>query len=241
MLKGKSMQKECRQIQHPQRFAAGRSLALLALIPALFMFSVCAHADDLKQVLDRLDTAAKDFHTTSASVEFDTIQTDPIPDNDVMTGVAYYERRGSSFEMAAHLHQHNGKPAEKAYIFSDGVLKESDTGKASDAHTINQASKYESYIMLGFGASGKQIAEKWDIKYLGSEKIDGITTDKLELMAKDPTVRKNIPKVTIWMDTDRAVSLKQVFDEGEGQTRVCRYTDIKVNQPLPAGAFGFNK
>ena len=185
MLKGKSMQRVPPDSASPKVRRGTKSGSSCADTRAIHVLGLRA-ADDLKQVLDRLDTAAKDFHTTSASVEFDTIQTDPIPDNDVMTGVAYYERRGSSFEMAAHLHQHNGKPAEKAYIFSDGVLKESDTGKASDAHTINQASKYESYIMLGFGASGKQIAEKWDIKYLGSEKIDGIKTDKLELVAKDP-------------------------------------------------------
>ena len=70
--------------------------------------------------------------------------------------------------------------------------------------------------MLGFGASGTQLEEKWTIKYLGTETIDGVKTDKLELVAKDPDVRKNIPKVTIWLDTSRAVSLKQVFDEGEG-------------------------
>ena len=95
--------------------------------------------------------------------------------------------------------------------------------------------------MLGFGASGKELAEKWNIKYLGTETIDGVKTDKLELVAKDPDVRKNIPKVTIWIDTARAVSLKQVFDEGEGQSYVCHYTNIKVNQPLPADAFTFDK
>ena len=55
-----------------------------------------------------------------------------------------------------------------------------------------------------------------------------------------PTFAKTIPKVTIWLDTSRAVSLKQVFDEGEGQSRVCYYTDIKVNQPLPKSAFSFD-
>ena len=83
--------------------------------------------------------------------------------------------------------------------------------------------------------------EKWNIKYLGNEIIDGVKTDKLELVAKDPTVRQNIPKVTIWLDTARAVSLKQVFDEKDGTTRTCHYTDIKVNQPLPGGAFSFDK
>jgi outer membrane lipoprotein-sorting protein len=218
-----------------------RKLTYFALIAASLILVRPMRADDLQQVLARLDAAAKDFHTTSASVEFDTIQTDPVPDTDVMIGNAFYERKGNSFEMAAHIHERNKQPAAITYIFSDGVLRQSDTGKASDARTINQASKYESYVMLGFGASGKQLTEKWDIKYLGTEKIDGVNTDKLELVAKDPTVRKNIPKVTIWLETDRAVSLKQIFDEGEGESRICHYTDIKVNQPLPPAAFSFDK
>ena len=93
--------------------------------------------------------------------------------------------------------------------------------------------------MLGFGASGTQLEEKWTIRYLGTETIDGINTDKLELVAKDPEIAKTIHKVTIWLDTARAVSLKQVFDEGEGQSYVCHYSDIKVNQPLPKDAFKF--
>jgi hypothetical protein len=41
------------------------------------------------------------------------------------------------------------------------------------------------------------------------------------------------------MDTSRAVSLKQVWDQGQGQSRVCVYFNIKVNQVLPADAFKF--
>lgn len=214
-------------------FSAVLFVALLPMQPA--------RAEDLASVLARLDAAAKNFHTTTAAFEFDTIQTDPIPDTDKMTGTAYYDREGTHFQMAAHITSDNSHPAAKAYIFSGGVLRESDTGKESDARSYTQAGKYESYLMLGFGASGSQLAEKWEIKYLGTEKIDGITTDKLELVAKDPAVRKNIPRVTIWLDTAHAVSLKQVFDEGEGQSRICYYKNIVVNQPLPKGAFRFDK
>ncbi|MGA2754849.1 MAG: hypothetical protein ABSE53_13905 [Terracidiphilus sp.] len=210
------------------------AVLLMALLP-----NQPARADDLASVLQKLDVAAKDFHTTIATFEFDTIQTDPIPDKDVMTGTAYYDRKRERFQMAAHISSHNDRPAAKAYIFSGGVLRESDTGKESDAKAYTQAGKYESYLMLGFGASGRDLADKWTITYLGTEVIGGIKTDKLELIAKDPTVRKNIPKVTIWLDTARAVSLKQVFDEGEGQSRICLYTNIKVNQPLPQDAFTF--
>jgi outer membrane lipoprotein-sorting protein len=47
------------------------------------------------------------------------------------------------------------------------------------------------------------------------------------------------PKVTIWVDPDRGVSLKQVFDEGQGESRVSLYSDIEVNKSLPADAFTF--
>jgi outer membrane lipoprotein-sorting protein len=145
--------------------------------------------------------------------------------------------------MAAHIRELNGKISNKVYTYASGVFKlyEKLTNQVT---RFSKASQYQSYLMLGFGASGKDLEEKWDIKYLGSENLlDGKTsvkTEKLELVAKDPEVRKNIPKVTVWMDPERGVSLKQIFDEGPGQYRVCVYFNIKVNQPLAADVFTFN-
>lgn len=214
--------------------------AFFALVAISFLPLRPAHSQNLASVLAKLDAAARDFHTVTATVEFDTIQTDPIYNKDVMTGTAYYERN-SHFQMAAHFTAYDGRPTKRAYVFSGGTLLYSDTGKEKDAKPYPQASKYESYFMLGFGASGKDLADKWNIADLGKETIDGVVTDKLELVAKDPNVLKMFPKVTIWLDTARAISLKQVFDEGDGQSRVCTYTNIKVNQPLPKTAFSFDK
>jgi outer membrane lipoprotein-sorting protein len=195
-------------------------------------------ADELQSVLHQLDVAAANFRTTAADFEFDSIQTDPIPDTDVQKGVVYYERKGTSFSMAAHINQVNSKPVPKVYAYSGGHLQLFEP-MIDQVTRINKASAYEGYLMLGFGASGKELAEKWEIKYAGSETIGGVKTDKLDLVAKDPTVRKNLPKVTIWVDPTRGVSLKQVFDEGQGQSRICTYSNIKVNLPLPADAFTF--
>ncbi len=82
---------------HSRNHSVFLTLVALAILPLR-----PAHAEDLASVLAKLDAAAKDFHTTTATFEFDTIQTDPVPDKDVMTGTAYYERKGSHFEMAAH-------------------------------------------------------------------------------------------------------------------------------------------
>jgi outer membrane lipoprotein-sorting protein len=105
--------------------------------------------------------------------------------------------------------------------------------------TFTKAGKYESYVILGFGASGKDLQAKWDIKYVGSETLNGVKTEKLELVAKDPDVRKNLSKVEIWLDPDHAVSLKQVLTFSSTSTYVAQYSNFKFNEPLPGEAFTF--
>ena len=218
---------------HPRKLVFAASIAL-ALLPLRAAWA----ADNLESVLRKLDAAAANFHTTSAEVEFVTVTTQPIYDKDVQKGATYYKREGSSFQWAAHISEVNGKPVPKVVVLSGGTLKLYEK-LLDQVTTITKLSQYQSWFMLGFGASGKELEEKWDIKYLGPEKIDGVTTQKLEMVAKDANVRKNIPKVTVWMDTDRGVSLQQVFDQGGGQSRTCHYTNIKVNQRLPGDAFTF--
>jgi outer membrane lipoprotein-sorting protein len=216
-----------------KRFIVAASIAVLLLAASA---AFAAPADEKDRVLRRLDEAARNFHSTSADFQFDSVQTDPIYDKDIQRGTVYYKRTGSTFQMAAHVNEHNGKPSPKIYGFSGGVFRLFEVG-LNQVTTYKKASKFESYVMLGFGASGKDLADKWEVRYLGSETLSCVKTEKLELIAKDPSVRKNLPKVTIWVDPERGVSLKQVFDEGPGQYRVCVYFNFKVNQPLPADAF----
>jgi outer membrane lipoprotein-sorting protein len=217
----------------------GNRLALAVAIALALLPARAAHAaDDLAQVLSRLDAAAANFHSSAADFEFDSVTTDPIFDKEIQKGIVYYERKGNAFQMGIHIREENSKPVPKVVVISGGVFKLYEA-KTNQVTTSNKASKYESYLMLGFGASGKDLQKKWDIKYIGTETLDGVKTEKLELVAKDPQVLKLFPKVTIWMDTERGVSLKQVFDEGPGQYRVCVYFNFKTNQPLPGDAFTF--
>ena len=212
----------------------------LTLVPAHPAFA--APQDDLKGVLDRLNAAAAGFRSTSADVEFDTIETDPVYDKDVQVGIVYYDRKENAFRMGVHITQHNGKPSAKAYTYAGGALKLFEPG-VDQVTTYGKAGKWEGYVMLGFGASGKDLQAKWDIKYLGSEPLsDGKTsvkTEIIELVPKDPDLGKNLLKVTIWVDPDRAISLKQVFTLSATNSRVCLYSNFKLNQSLPADAFTF--
>ena len=215
----------------------GRKLVITAFL-ALLLPVPGAFADDLEGVLRKLDAAAASFQSTTADFEFDSTQTDPVPDTDVQKGIVYYDRKGNAFQMGVHINEVNGKPVPKIITVSGGVFKLYEQ-LPNQVTTSSKVSKYESYLVLGFGASGKDLQQKWNITYLGSETLNGIKTDKLQLIAKDPQVLKLFTKVVIWIDPSRGVSLKQFFDEGQGQSRTCIYSNIKVNQPLPADAFTF--
>jgi outer membrane lipoprotein-sorting protein len=210
---------------------------LVAFVAALILSAPAMHADDLDSVLHKLDAAAANFHSTSADFKSENVMTDPIPETEIQTGEVYYERKAKAFSMAAHIQQVDGSPVPKTYMISGGEFKLWEGGALNQVTSFAKANKFESYLMLGFGASGKELEKKWDIKYDGDETVAGVKTAKLELVAKDPAVRKNLPKVIVWMDTTRGISLKQYFDQGQGQSRTCTYTNIKVNQGLPEDAF----
>jgi outer membrane lipoprotein-sorting protein len=217
------------------RFQTKVAIALAVLLfPARAVFA----ADDLKSVLLQLNAAAARFHSMSADLVAENQQTDPIPNTDVQTGTVYCERKGRDFDVALHLEKENGKAVPKVMVFKGGVGSMFE--KLTDQVTTSKgAGKYESYFALGFGASGNDLEAKWNIKYLGSEEMNGVKVAKLELIAKDPDVLKTLGKVTIWINTERGVSLKQFFDEGQGQSRTVTYSNVKLNQTLPGDAFSF--
>jgi outer membrane lipoprotein-sorting protein len=197
-----------------------------------------AQTETKEQVLSRLDSAAANFHSTSADVEFDTIETEPIPDTDVQKGVFYYDRKDDLVRMGVHMSEHDGHPSFKAYTFIGDTFQLFEPS-VNQLTTYAKAGKWERYVSLGMGASGKDLAAKWDIQYLGSEMIAAVKTQHLELVAKDPEVKKNITKVDIWVDPEHAVSLKQVFTFSGTSSYVCKYSNFKFNIKLPGDAFTF--
>lgn len=221
------------------RFVWGRlfllGLVSLAVAPARPAMA----AGDLKATLAKLDAAAARFHTMTADFEFDSIQTEPVPDKDVQKGVVYYKRQGSNFQMGVHINDVNGQKIPKVIVCCEGGAVRLYEEKLNQVTTLSKLSQYQSWFMLGFGASGKDLAEKWNITDEGQEKVNGANVEKLVMIPKDPAVLRNIPKVTLWMDLNRGVSVKQVFDEGVGQSRVATYGNFRMNQALPRDAFSF--
>jgi hypothetical protein len=95
----------------------------------------------------------------------------------------------------------------------------------------NQA-KYESFLTLGFGGSGKELAANWDIADVKSESVNGTPCEELDLVARQDSVKNMFSHVTIWVDLARGVSVRQIFYQPDGDTRTADYSNIRENQPV---------
>jgi outer membrane lipoprotein-sorting protein len=215
--------------------------AFLLLLPAAqpaHAADQSAAAGNLQQVLQQLDQSSKSFHSATADFEWKNIQTEPVPDTDIMTGKVYYQHQGSEVRVAAHITQRDGRPYGAVYTFTHGVFQLYDK-QLNQVRKLQNASNLGGYIKLGFGSSGKELQNDFQVSYLGQETVDGVKTDKLQLIFKDPKLRNTIPKVTVWIDPVRDVSLKQVFDEGEGMSKTVTFSHMEVNRSISSGEFNF--
>ncbi len=185
-------------------------------------------AGNLKATLARLDASAARFRNATADLEFKNVQTEPVPDTEVQKGGVYFRREGSTFHMGIHIDTVDGQSAPKIIVCcQNGVVQLYDE-KLNQVTSFNKLSQYEGLFMTGFGTSGSELASNWDITDDGPETIDGVETEKLDLVSKDPAVRRNLTKLTLWVDLDRNVSIKQIFyeDPHNYNRRECTYTNF---------------
>jgi outer membrane lipoprotein-sorting protein len=211
-------------------------------------FSTLTATAQLPTALAKLDTAAAGFRNATANVRYDTY-TRVVRDHAIQTGTIYIERSGKANTMGAVFFDEGSKSPAKILNYDGGTLHMFTPGTNQDdifAAGANQA-KYESFLTLGFGGSGKDLAANWSITDLGTETINGVKSEKLDLVAKDPGVRNLFRHVTIWVDLSRGVSVRQTFfqpgskPDTDGDYRTADYTDIKTNTKIDTKPYAIKK
>jgi outer membrane lipoprotein-sorting protein len=216
--------------------AAG-ALLLAAGYGVGFAAAAQSRPDHLKTVLAQMDTASKNFKSAEATIQkqqFEKI----VNDTTTESGTTYFLRSGDSIQMGAKFE--NGQTVEYkngvGRLYSVGT-NHIDTISASGA---NKA-RFDTYMTLGFGGSGSDLANAWTIADQGTEKMsDGgkpVEVEKLDLVSKDASVRGNFTHITIWVDVARDLSLKQEFFTPSGDTQTAIYSNIRLNQRIDQKAF----
>lgn len=216
---------------------------LAALTLALIATAAHAATDPaLDKVLRQLDTASAKFQSTEANLKWDFYER-VVRDTSSQTGSIYFLRSKGGTEMGAVI----ATPSKKILHFEngEGTLYDVATKQTSKFGTSQDKARSESFLTLGFGGSGKDLERAWDIKLLGTEQLtDGTTavlTDKLDLVAKEASVRNLFTHITIWVDPTRGISLRQESTTPEGDKRTATYTEIRYNIKIDTRKYALPK
>ena len=212
---------------------------VVAVLLAMAALPVRA-ADNLDKVIAKLDASAKTFTSAQADIVWDNVQTQPVLDKDSQAGTAIFARgNDGQMQVAVHIKTDNGKPVIKDLAYANGVgkmyepaIKQIQVFKVGD-----KSAQLETFLTLGFGGSGQDLAKNWQITDAGTEAVNGVQAAKLQLTPHDPALAKTTPKVLLWIDLDKGVALKQQRFDSTGNYLVFTYSNIQLNKKVPSNAF----
>jgi outer membrane lipoprotein-sorting protein len=210
------------------------------LIAMLAFVAPVLHAanGDLERVLQQMNAGAAKFQSFQADVNWVTYQA-VVQESDVQKGSFAYQKKGANIFMAIRIKTEDDKPSPKDLLFRDNELKfyQPMIRQLTVFSATGNQAQFETFLTLGFGASGDDLQKNWDITYQGTEQINNVQVAKLDLKPKQDAVKRTFSHVTIWVDSVRSLNLKQQFFEPSGDYRTMTYSDIRYNQPIKKDIF----
>jgi outer membrane lipoprotein-sorting protein len=212
-------------------------LAAAAMIGCLLTAAVSVgQSPELERVLKQLDDASRKFKATQANVVWDEYHK-VVNETDTQKGTIYFRREAGQVQMAVDFTD----PDKKYIRYKDGKVEVYLPGKdeVDEYNPGKNRTDVESYLVLGFGGSGQDLLKSYDVRFVGTQIVDGINTEELELIPKSSRLRSDfIARILLWIDPVRGISVQQQFFEpGGSDFRLVKYSDIKIDQKIPDDVF----
>jgi outer membrane lipoprotein-sorting protein len=212
------------------RMQSGFAIALVMLLVPATVLAQATGAAQLSETVKKLDAASAKFRSAEADFKKDFYER-VVKDTTTQNGSIYFLRNGSTTQMGAKI-----KPPEEQVVeFKDGIVRlyRPGTNTLTTYATASNQATVESFLTLGFGGSGSDLMKSWNIDDQGQEQMsDGKSQLKVERLVLTPKQKNTFTQVTLWIDLDRGVSLKQEFVMTDGNKQTATYTNIRYNQKI---------
>jgi outer membrane lipoprotein-sorting protein len=188
----------------------------------------------LDKVLKQMDATAATFRTAQADFVWDQFQA-VVKETDTQKGKVFFRRSGKNTQMMAHI----TSPTEKFVLYSEGKVQvyEPKIDQVTTYSAGKNSADVESFLVLGFGGGGHEMLKSFDVKYNGTENLNGVNTTKLDLTPKSQRVRNMFDHIMLWVDPARGVSIQQQVFQSGGDYRLAKYSNIEINQKLSDNDF----
>ena len=188
----------------------------------------------LETVLNQMDAAAASFQSAQADFIWDQYQR-VVDETDTQKGKLYFRRAGKEMQMAADIFE----PEKKYMLFANGKFSvyQPKIDQVTEYDAGKDRESVQTFLMLGFGGRGHDLAKSFKVKLGGVESVEGVRAVKLELVPKSAKARSLFERVVLWVDPARGVSLRQQAWEASGDYRLAHYANIRINQKIPGDVF----
>lgn len=165
----------------------------------------------LESVLGMMDRSAADFKSLSADIEH-IKYTAVVKDTSTETGQIFVRHD-------AKLRIDFMKPdprtilrtGDNLYIYTPKINRVEEYNIGKNRVTADQ------YLALGFGTKAENLKKNYQVSLVGEEELDGRKTAVLELIPNSEDVRKEIPKIHMWVDEGNWLPVQQKFFEGSSR------------------------
>lgn len=189
---------------------------------------------ELEKVLNQMDTVAATFKTAEADFAWDQY-TKVVNETDTQSGKVYFRCSPKEIEMAADIAQ----PTQKYVLYQNSTVRvyEPRIDQVTVYKTGKNRAEVESLLVLGFGGRGHDLEKSFDVSFQGYEEAGGVRAAKLNLVPKTAKGRNIFDHIVLWIDPARGISVEQQFVEPQGDYRLAKYSNIKLNQSIPGDVF----
>jgi outer membrane lipoprotein-sorting protein len=193
-----------------------------------------AGAENVDKVLARMDQNAAIFKGMDAKVR-QLSHTAVINEDNVSTGITRMNRSKKDIHVLVVFSSPDpksvGLSGTKAEIYYPKLqtVEEYDLGKNREL--------MEQFLLLGYGASGKDLKNQYTVQWVGEESVAGQKTTRLELISKSKQVQQQFPKIELWVSDATGYPVQQKLHQTGGDYMMVTYTDVTINPALPDSAF----
>ena len=204
---------------------------LLTLLVSLALPSTAATLDD---VLNRMDEASAHFKGITGNIR-QLAHTDVVNEDDVSTGTITMKRvKPHDVRMLIDLTQPDPKTVSlqdktlSIYLPKIATVQNYDLGKSKGL--------LEQFLLLGFGATRAELADAYEITWIGEETVNGVKTGHMEMTPKSPEVLHRVKKIGLWLSEATGYPAQhKIFMPGNDYWLVT-FSNLKPNPNLPDSA-----
>ena len=208
--------------------------AIGALLGLCGLLGVALGAEPVDKVLLRMDSEARGFGQMTAKFK-NTTYTKVLDDTSAEVGSLWLKRSDGKIEMRGEI------AGEDARAFglrgSEGQVYYPKLKTVQIYDLGEERSLMDQFLLLGFGSSGKELAQNYTVKVGGDELVGGRKTTRLELVPKDKKMQEQIVRIDLWIPLDAGYPVQQKFLKPRGNYNLVLYWDVKVNPGLPDSEF----